>query len=656
MNRLRIPYIIGLIAAGIVVGPYGLNILSRDESFEIFGEVGILYLMFLAGVEIDMFNLRRNWKAGTYFGILTFAIPMLAGILGGRYLLNFNWLASVLIATMFASHTLITYPVMAKFGLTNSRASVIAVCGTIVAVLLALIVLAEIVQIKLHGSLNMADCSWLLAKLMIFAGIFGWFGIWLSRIFFKKFNDMVTQFVFVLAMVFFFAVTAEMAGVAGILGAFYSGLILNKFIPSRSGLKRRIEFVGNAIFIPYFLIGVGMLINIRLIVGGMDVIYTSFVMTLLALGSKWLASFITQISLGLNSIQREIIFGLSGGKAAATIAATMIGFQYGMLNETVLNGAVMMILICCIVASVCTQRGAIRLRMKWTGKELSYNNAGDKSKRAQLVAVANPVTARGLTKLAIFMRNNVREAPTSIIYIRNSEDGMQEAMGRDALRNALEAAEQSETPTKEIIRYDMNIVSGLVNVMKETAATELILGLHKQNNVIDSFLGSMEERLLQSSNRMIIMSRCYAPLSTLKRLIVFAPPKAEYETGFKRWINRVGNLARQLGCQAEFLTTRTTAEYILQSLAGQHLEFDYEFLAMESWDDFIILSSRVSEEDLFLCVMARKRSISYGIEVEQMPGYLNKYFRRHNIIMIYPEQFGSDETAPATLDALAHSL
>lgn len=656
MNRLKIPYIIGLIAAGMAVGPYGLNILTRDASFQIFGEVGILYLMFLAGVEIDMYDLKRNWKSGTFFGMLTFLFPMVAGLIGSHYLLHTDWLSSTLVATMFASHTLLTYPVMAKFGLTNSRASVIAVCGTIVAVLLALIVLAGIVQAKIHGGFDSQGSLWLMIKLLLFTSISGWFGSWVSRMFFRKFNDLVTQFVYVLAMVFLFAVTAEMAGVAGILGAFYAGLILNRYIPMRSGLKRRIEFVGNAIFIPYFLIGVGMLINVHLIFNGLGVIYTALIMTGLALSSKWIAAYSTQKILGLNHLQRQIIFGLTSGKAAATIAATMIGYQYGLLNENILNGAVLMILFCCIAASIATQRGAIKLRMKWTGKELSHHSDRELRTGAQMVALANPVTAQGLMKLAVFMRNENGEKPSTLVYIRNSDDAMREAMGRNSLNLAAETAEQTDTPVREVIRFDMNIVSGMVNVMKETSCSEIILGLHKQTTVIDSFLGSMEERLLKSTNSMLIMSRCFAPLNTLKRLFVVVTPKAEYETGFRMWVNRIGNLAQQLGCPTEFMATEETSRFIAKELQAQNFDFNHEFIAMESWDDFIILSSRISEEDILVCIMARKRSISYGSEVEQLPSFLHKYFNRHNLILIYPEQFGTTEVSPAPLDALAHTI
>lgn len=655
-NRLRIPYIIGLIGAGMLVGPYGFNLLARDAGFEIFGGVGILYLMFLAGVEIDMYHLRRNYKKGVLFGILTFVIPMAAGLFGCRYLLGETWISSTLIATMFASHTLLTYPVITRFGLSDSRGAVIAVCGTIIAVLFALVVLAEVVQTKVHGGFSMAQSCWLAFKLIAYVVAFGFFAPWLTRLFFRKFNDGVTQFVYVLGMVFLFSVVAEIIGVAGILGAFYSGLVLNRFIPARSVLKSRIEFVGNAIFIPYFLIGVGMLINVKLIIDGWDVAWTAGIMTVLALGSKWIAALLTQLILKLHSDQRDIIFGLSAGKAAATIAATMIGFEYGILSENVLNGAVVMILFCCIVASFVTQHGAIRLRMRLTKEELNTDHEMQVKPGRQMVAVANPVTAEGLMKLSALMRSDKHESQLVLLYVRNSDDPMHEAMGKNALKLASNVATEMEIKYREVMRYDMNIVAGMVNVMKEMNCEEVVLGLHRPSNAIDTFLGFMEERLVQSTNHMVIMSRLFVPVNTLKRIFVYIPPKAEYETGFLRWVQRISNLAKQLGGSVEYMSTNATAGYVKAALDSYPFAYEYEFMDMESWDDFIVLSSRISEDDLFIVVSARKRSISYGTELEAMPSYLNKYFRRHNLLVLYPEQFGDTALQPAPLDALAHTL
>lgn len=656
-KHLRIPYIVGLILAGMAVGPFGFNILERDASFRIFGEVGILYLMFMAAIEIDMFHLRKNYRQGIIFGVLSFAIPMCAGTLCVRYILDQSWLTSTLIASMYASHTLVSYPVVARFGLARSRAVIIAVCGTIVAVLLALVVLAEDVSIHLKGGIDTGDTLWLVAKVILYILIFGFVTPRIARIFFRRMNDTVTQFIFVLCTVFVFSLVAQLIGLAGVLGAFYAGLVLNSFIPSRSPLMGRIEFVGNAIFIPYFLIGVGMLINIGVIVRGWDVAWVSLNMIVVAIGSKYAAAWISGKMFRLTSTERNLVFGLSSGKAAATIAAVMIGIQYGMLTEDIMNGAVLMIFVCCLTGSLVTERAGRRIRMDLTEDELLHGK-GKKVKLArQLVAISNPVTAEGLVNLAMMMRNEKNDHEMNLLFVRNTDDKTVLSMGRNALQLAAETAASLDLRTREIERYDINVMSGLVNVMKELECTDVIIGLHRKQNLVDTFYGNMTEQLLRTTNRMVIMNRCFVPANTLKRLMIFVPQKAEYETGFRLWVTRIGNLATQLGCPADFAAYRETIPYIREVLSSGEFGFPLTCHEMKSWDDFIVLSSQISEDDLLIVVGARRKSISYNSDLEMLPEYLAKYFSTSNLMIIYPDQFG-DEEAPvsAGIDPLSQDL
>ncbi len=644
-NRLKIPYIIGLIGAGMALGPYGFHVLEYDASFKIFGEVGILYLMFLAGVEIDMYHLRRNYRRGIEFGLLTFAIPMAFGIATTFLLPDCGWLAAGLVGVMFASHTLLTYPIVTRFGLSNSSAAVIAVCGTIVAVLLALIVLAEIVQIKVNGAFSTVMSLFLAIKLTIYAVGWRYAAPWLTRMFMRKVSDGVMRYVYVLAMVLVMSFTAQLSGVASILGAFYAGLLLNRFIPVRSLLMRRIEFVGNAIFIPYFLIGVGMVINIAELVEDWDVAFTAAVMTVGALLSKWIAAFLGSRMLRLDNTEGSLVFGLTSGKAAATIATTMVGFSYGILDEQILNGAVVMILGCCIMASMVTQRSAIKLRMRLTADEKDRQWKAETYERRPLVAVANPTTAEGLMKLTALGSSVYDTHPTVLLFVANSDDPMHRAMGEASLQSADEAATQMGLNAETVLRYDVNTAAGIVNAMKERHCNQLVLGLHHPATGFDTFLGSMEEQLVRTTNRMIIFCRCFVPVVTLQKLFVAVPPKAEYETGFGAWVSFIANLTSQLGAPLEIMASASTQPHIKDVIDTLRLDFEYKFQEMETWDDFIILSSRVSDDDLFIAMLARRHSISFGSMVEQMPAYLNRYFRRFNLLIIYPEQFGSDYTS-----------
>lgn len=639
-RRLRIPHIVGLILAGVVVGPFGFNLLERDASFEIFGQVGILYLMFLAAVEIDMFHLRKNLRHGIFFGLLTFAIPMVLGILGTRFAFNATWTTSVLVASMYASHTLISYPIVSRFGLQNARSAVIAVCATIVAVMLALLTLAGVVEAA-EDHFSISHAFRLIALMAGYAVVVGFSFRYATRLFFRRFSDQVSQFIYILAMVFVASLLAQIIGLEAILGAFYAGLILNRFIPDRSGLMGRIKFVGNAIFIPYFLIGVGMLINVHVIFKSWQVGWVAINMVAVAMLSKWLAAYFGARLFGMGRVDRSIMFGLTSGKAAATIAATMIGYQHGLLNEDMMNGAVLMILVCCIVSTVTTQEAGKRLRIERTEEELNAEGTRKPGEYArQLVAVANPVTAEGLMRMALLMRNRNNQNEVTALFVRNTDDARTVAMGRNALRMAVAAAQAIDIDVKDIERYDVNVVAGVTNEAKQNRATDIMIGMHRKSNVVDSFYGAMIEQLIQATQKMIIMSRCFIPVDTIYKLVVLAPDKAEYETGFQTWVERVGNLSSQLACKVIFISSETTCEFIRVVLQDEKFSIRQEYRIMKTWDDFIVESREINEEDLFIIIGARKDSISHTADFDSMPGFLSRNFARHNMVMIYPEQFG----------------
>lgn len=641
-RRIGIPQIVGLIIAGIVVGPYGFNILARDASFEIFGQVGILYIMFMAAVEINMFHLQKNLGKGILFGLITFAIPTLFGIFGSRFAFDASWSTCVLISTMYAAHTLIAYPIVSRFGLQNSPPAVIAVCSTIVTVLLALLVLAGVVDAAEFGGFNFSRFINLIWLMIAYAAGMGIFLHFFTKYFFRKISDQVNQFIFVLAMVFLSSLLARVIGLESILGAFYAGLVLNRFIPERSGLMGRLKFVGNAIFIPYFLIGVGMLININVIFQSWNVGWVAINMVVVAMAAKWISAFGAAKILGFGSAGRKLMFGLTSGKAAATIAAAMIGFQHGLLTEDMLNGAVLMILVSCVIASISTQNAAKKMRMELTEEEFkkdSETTPGDYAR--QLVAVANPVTAENLMKLALLMRHRKNRNPVTAVFVRNSDDARRVQAGRQSLEIAVAAAQAVDIEVKDIERYDINVVAGVTNEAKQNHASDIMIGLHRKSNIVDSFFGTMTEQLLNATNRMVFISRCFTPVDTLARLLVLVPDKAEYETGFQTWVERICNLASQLAAKAIFLSNETTASFVRNIIISEGYAIRHEYRNLSSWDDFILHSQDITEDDIFIIIGARKGSVSHSSDLEGLPSYLQKNHSHDNLILVYPAQFGA---------------
>lgn len=643
LSRLRIPHVIGLIVAGVVVGPHGFNLLARDMSFEVFGQVGILYLMFLAGIEIDMYHLRKNLRKGMTFGLFTFIIPLILGALVAMAALRMHFLEATLLASMFAAHTLIAYPIVTRFGVTKSPAVVIAIAGTIVTVLGSLIVLAGVLGVYRDGSV--ASLIPVLCYLALYCVGLIYIYPRVTRYFFKHYSDGIAQFIYVMVMVFGAAALASFIGLEGVFGAFFAGLVLNRFIPARSPLMGRLEFVGNAIFIPYFLIGVGMLIDLHVVMDGWTTLYTAAVMSAVAMLSKWIAAWVTQKVYRLTPVDRSIMYQLSNAHTAVALAVVMIGYEMHLFDVTVLNGTVVMILVTCTVSSFGTERAASRLKVQLLEQADEDSVKDDATTHPRtLVAISNPLTAPSIVDLALSMRFPDTSVAGDLyaLHVRNDNSASSKAIGRNSLDVAERAASAVETNLTAIERFDLNFITGVLNTMEERDITELVLGIHRRTSIIDSFLGEKIEQLLRSTNRMVVMSRCFIPLATVTRILVAVPKKAQFETGFPRWVQAVGNLGRQVGCRVEFWCEDSTAPLIRTVITQSKLGIRMSFSTVASYDDFVIKSSEINDDDLLIVVSARRSSVSFDSDMDAVPEYLQKYLAGNNLIVIYPGQFGTE--------------
>lgn len=655
LNKLKIPYVIGLIVAGVVVGPYGVNLLARDMSFEVFGQVGILYLMFLAGIEIDMYHLKKNLRKGFVFGLYTFIVPMLVGTVASSLLLDLDPLTSVLLASMFAAHTLIAYPIVSRFGLTRSAPVVIAIAGTIFTVLGSLIVLAAVVGVFRQGEFRIGGTLRLLGSLTLYCIVIAYCYPRVTRWFFRKWNDNILQFIYVLAMMFLAAQLASVAGIEGVFGAFYSGLVLNRYIPGKSPLMGRIEFVGNAIFIPYFLIGVGMMINICVVTRGWGTIYAAGVMSAIAMSSKWLAAWFTQKTYRMKPLDRSVIYQLSNAHTAVALAVVTIGYGMGLFDEVILNGTIVMILVTCTVSSLGTSRAAQRLKVEMLSDEGGAEDTKRSARGNVLIPIANPLTAEELVDLALLMRGS-RGGKVFALHVRNDNSASSRAIGRNSLDVAEQAAASVDVRITPLERYDMNFVTGVVNTIEERDIDRVIIGLHRRTNVIDSFFGDKLTKLLRATNKMVVISRCFIPVNTVSRIVVAVPDKAQYETGFAAWVVAIANLAGQLGCRAIFCCSGATRQAIATVIASGRHDVRAEYRLMEQWDDFILISNKILDDDLFVIVNARRASLSHNSELDSLPEFLQKYFSQQNLIVLYPEQFGEESDVLTMAETLSTDI
>lgn len=656
LNKLKIPHVIGLIVAGVIVGPYGVNLLARDMSFEIFGQVGLLYLMFLAGVEIDMFHLRRNLRRGAVFGVYTFAIPLVVGAVGAGLLLRLPPLTAVLMASMFAAHTLIAYPIVSRFGLTRQPAVVIAIAGTIFTVLGSLIVLAAVSGVCSTGSFSVVEILKLLGSLALYCVVITYAYPRITRWFFKRWRDSILQFIYVLAAVILAAQLAVWAGIEGVFGAFFAGLVLNRYIPARSPLMSRIEFVGNSLFIPYFLIGVGMLINVRVVAAGWSTIYAAAVMSAIAMFTKWLAALAAQRTFGLRGVDRSVMYQLTNAHTAVALAVVTIGYGMGLFDEVILNATVIMILVTCSVSSIGTAQAASRMKILALEADAPADDTRHNRRRNTLVAVASQSTATELVDLALLMRAPFGGSQVYALHVRNDNTPAQRAAARASLEAAERAAASVDVPLTPLDRFDLNFVTGMLNTVEERDIDRIVIGLHRRANVIDSFYGDKLTNLLRATNRMVIITRCFIPVNTVTRILVAVPEKAEFETGFAEWVSALATLAQQLGCRLIFCSFAATQPHIAATLRARRHELRSEFMTLEGEDDIVLLANKVLDDDLFVVVNARRASLSHSAWLDTLPEFLRRNFAGSNLLMIFPEQFGEHPDEMAITDTMTADI
>jgi Kef-type K+ transport system membrane component KefB/nucleotide-binding universal stress UspA family protein len=647
LNRIKIPHLLGLIIAGAVIGPYGFNLVGRDSGMVLSGTAGLLYIMFLAGIEIDIADFKKNAFRSTFLGLTGFLFPMTIGTLTGYYILNFSFITSVLLASMFASHTLITYPIVSKLGITKNRAVNITVGSTLITNILALLVLAIVVGAT-KGEINQGFWIKLIISFIIFTSIISFGFPLIARWFFKRFNDNVLQYIFVLVMVYLGAVLSQIAGIEAIIGAFIAGLALNRLIPRTSPLMNRIDFVGNSIFIPFFLISVGMLIDYRAFFNDTQTVIVAVTMSVVATIGKWVPAWITQKSFNYSADERRVIFGLSNAQAAATLAAVLVGYNIilgnnengepiRLLNESILNGTIIMILVTCTIASFATQKGAQNV----AGSERKgIENDKTDTEEKILIPLGNPETIDELIGLSVIVKNpEHKKSLYALNVITNDNENSDAALNaKKLLERAAITASATDDHLTNLLRYDLNIVNAITNTIKEQNITDLVMGLHVKTGITESFLGNLTEGILTKNNVTTFVYKPAQPISTLKRHIVIIPGNAEAEIGFPFWLLKIWNIGRNTGAKLQFCGHTKTIQFIRDIHIKYPIEADFEIF--EEWDDFLILLKDIQIDDGLIIVMSREKRLSFQSNMKNIPNYLNKHFRDNSFILIYPMQAG----------------
>lgn len=658
LKRLNIPGIIGLIIAGVVIGPHGFNILEKNSAIELFSTIGLLYIMFIAGLELDMNDFKSNRNKSLLFGFFTFIIPLGVGFPVCYYFLGFDFNASFLTASMFATHTLVAYPIVSKLGVSKNQAVAVAVGGTILTDTAVLIILAVIMS-NSEGNLNQAFWFRLGVSLAIFSAIMFLVIPRIAKWFFRKLeSEKHSHYIFVLAVVFFAAFLAEVAGVEPIIGAFVAGLALNKLIPHSSALMNRIEFIGNSLFIPFFLISVGMLVDVTVIFSGPTALFVAGTLTVVALLGKWLAALATQLIFKYSRAQRQLIFGLSSSHAAATLAIILVGFKAGIINETILNGTIILILITCVVASFVTEKAAKKIVIESENDTDGLVKAHGGLSEHILLPIANISKIEKLLDLAIFIKDKKSANPISILSVvsNNKEAEINILKTRNKLEEFVRQATASETKVNVITTIDHNAASGISRISREIMADIIVLGWPQRAGFMDKLFGEKVDSILGNTDKTTFICHLQKPLVVHKKIVIAAPPLTEHENGFGVWVTKMAKLSQELSIPLEFHCNEATEKALEKFFKESKLAANFKMKAFAAWDDFLVLSRNVKEDDLVVLVSARKGATSYLSLLDNLPAKLEKYFDRNSRFVIYPQQYVEDVSNEQYSDFSAEPL
>lgn len=636
-ERLRVPGMVGLIAAGLLLGPHGAGLFEADATFTLLGTVGLLYLMFLAGLEINADEFRANRAGSLVFGGLTFLIPMAVGTLLARQVIpGFGWKQSILLASMFASHTLVPHPIATRLGLSRHPAVVTTVGGTLITDTAALLVLAVIAQMtRTRLTPGFLALQLLLLAFFVAAVLRGVprLGYWFFR---RAEPDGAGEFTFVLAIVFLAALGALLTGVEAIIGAFLAGLALSPLVPEQGVLRNRLTFTGHALLIPFFLLKIGMLVNPAALARDWDGWRIALFMCATVTVTKGLAAWLAARHLRFSREEAGLIFGLSVNQAAATLAAVLVGCEIGLFDETVLNGTVLMILVSCTLGPWVTERAGRRLAERLAREPPS---AGPTRAGGVVAAVGSPTGAERVLDLALLL------APPGAgrihaLHVVQEGTGEQQAIQQAdrILGHAIVRGAAGGKAITGLTRLAPSPVQGIVHASRELRAAVIVMGWSDRSAARLYLFRSVLDRILAGTpERTVVVGRWPHAPGTSQRVRAVIPPLVDQQQGFDEALQLLCRIARHVGTRLEFITTESIQPRLRISLGRIPGKPDAGFTVCGRWEDVPgFLRQDLRGSDLVALISARRSQAAWGTELERLPSALARHFPRNNLLLLFP--------------------
>lgn len=648
-ERLRIPPLVGMVLAGMLVGPHGFGILQGGDSFEIFGQVGLYYIMFTAGLSMDMSALKTHRVQVVTFGLMSFGVPFAMGYASTFWLLGMSEAASILVACILASHTMVSFSIASRYGLAHHKGVTLSVVATMISLVLSLFILAAMSSTFGDDS-SMFAWLFIVLKCAVYTAAVIFVYPRVIRFVFRKLSDDVLQYIFVMCMMLFSAAISASLGLEGVLGAFLAGLVFNRYIPESVPLMNHIDFVGNALFIPYFLIGVGMLIDVRLLVASEEVLVVTAVVVVVALVSKCLGAWLTANIFKLDHNSRLMMMGLTSAHAAGGLAIVMVGRRLllpsgdPLVDDTLLNAVVMLILFSCVFSAFVTSVASRRISLNEVSDD---EQMGVEDK--MLVALSRSGSMRNLITSAILMRPHHSNTPLVGVRLVLDAVGNERELNaaRQMVNEAAMVAASAGVNLKKVVRSSINPVTGLSHLMKDFEASEILMGYHLTGGKAATGFGSVISEMLSTISRQIIILHAMRPLNTIRRIHVMVPLKANKEEGFVRWLNHVLRLGRQLDCLIVFYCDEESWVRIHKRWSQHYGKVKVRHQQFAAYSEMVALKHTIDESHLVVFIASRSGAPSYHPTMMNLPSIVGRHFTDNSVMIIYPDQYGIEKRLTA---------
>ncbi|MEQ9237857.1 cation:proton antiporter domain-containing protein [Coleofasciculus sp. E2-BRE-01] len=647
-ERLGLPGLVGLLLAGVILGSNGLQLLDADsETMKLLSDIGKIYLMFVAGLEIDLVQFRKKKHRSLVFGLMTFIVPLVASMMIGRFF-GFGWNTSLLMGSLFASHTLLGYPIVQRLGLVEKEPVIVTIGATIFTDISALLVLAICVSIN-AGDFSVYSLLQQLVSLVIYTAIVLFGFDWIGKEHFRRTgDDEGNQFLFVLLAVFLASVGAEIIQVDQIVGAFMAGLAVNDVV-GNSPVKEKVEFVGSVLFIPFFFVDMGLLLDIPVFIESLT---TSFWLTLAIvvglLGSKFLAAAITKVLYRYSFNEMMVMWSLSIPQVAATLAAALVGLQVGLITDTVFNSVIVLMLITSILGPLLTGKFAPKLPLPKASPKISQSKLWWENHRFErleeqepapfriVVPVSKSQTKGYLIEMAalIARHQSGQIIPLSIspahTYMDEPQMQVNLRHSRRLLNKALTVSSEFEADAKPLLRIENDIASGIVHTAREQDASLIVMSWRKNTGLRARLFGTIINRVFWASHCPVAVMRLLDEPVNLRKILVPAKnfsPQTIRTVRFAQLLadTHQGEVKLLHVCPAKTAPSDIAAiedEYInMLNVTGGHVKSEVQVIKV---DDVALAILKVAKlADMVILRSLRRRTIA-GLGVSDITTQLIK--------------------------------